>query len=71
MREIDRLCAEHVPEIKLPAEAIAAFGSMALRLSRVKSMMPAIERIREFARYAINLGQYGTVVSAFPAAKGA
>jgi hypothetical protein len=33
-------------------------------------MMPAIERIREFARYAINLGQYGTVLSAFPAAKG-
>ena len=69
-RETDRLFAEHAPESELPVEEIAASNSIAWKLPRAKSMMPAMERIREFARYAINLGQYGAVVSDFPAAQG-
>lgn len=69
-REIYRLFAEHASESELPVEEIAASSSIVWKLPRAKSMMPTMERIRGFARYAINLGQYGVVVSDFPAAQG-
>lgn len=69
-RDIYRLFAEHVPESESPVKEIAASNPIVWKLPRAKSMMPTMERIREFARYAINLGQYGAVVSDFPVAQG-
>lgn len=69
-RDIYRLFAEHVPESEFPVEEIAASSSITWKLHRAKSMMPNMESIREFSRYAINLGQYGAVVSDLPAAPG-
>lgn len=69
-REIYRLFAEHVSESELPVEEIAASSSIAWKLPRVKSIMPAMERIGKFARYAINSGECGVVVSDFPAVQG-
>lgn len=69
-READCLLAEHAPESELPVEEIAASRSIAWKLPRAKSMVPTMERIREFARYAINSAQDGAVVNDFPAAQG-
>lgn len=69
-RGIFCLIAERVPEIELPVEAIAVSRSIAWNLPRAKSMMPAMECIRESVQYAIKSAQDGAVVSDFPAAQG-